>query len=471
MDGGRDTWLDHELAGCSFADERLNKRLRKLVAQIGSAMGQSIPLVCQDWANTKAAYRFLSNDRVSEADILAGHFQSTRDRTLATDGPVLVLHDTTEFTYQRENADAIGITKSINSGWDKAGRLRAHTVCGILMHSSLAVTTEGLPLGLTAVKFWTRKKFKGTAALKKKVNPTRVPIEKKESIRWLQNVQQSTELLGDPGRCVHIGDRESDIFELFCAAQGAGTHFLIRTCVDRLAGDGDHTVADEMEEVAVKGLHRIDLRDSNGDPDQAVLEIRYRKLRVLPPIGKQKRYPALILTVIHAEERGTPKNRKKIDWKLITDLPVGSRAGAIEKLEWYALRWKIEVFHKILKSGCKAEESKLRTAQRLANLVSVFCILSWRVFWMTMLNRSAPDALPTLALTVTEITVLDHLVHDKPQARPKTLSHYLTKIARLGGYLARANDPPPGNTVMWRGLSRLTDIALGVTVGAQIMGN
>ena len=471
MEGATEAWLDGELAGCSLADERLNKRLRKVLTQIGSAMGQSIPLVCQDWANTKAAYRFFSNDRVSESDILAGHFQSTRDRMVATDGPVLVLHDTTEFTYQRERSGAVGITKSINSGRDKAGRLRSHTVCGILMHASLAVTTEGLPLGLAAVKFWTRKKFKGTAALRKKINPTRIPIEKKESIRWLENAQRSTELLGDPGRCVHIGDRESDIYELFCAAQEAGTHFLIRTCVDRLAGDGDHTIADEMDEVAVKGLHRIEVRDSNGDPDEAVLEIRYRKIRVLPPIGKRKRYPALTLTVIHAEERGTPKNRKKIDWKLITDLPVDSRKDAIEKLEWYALRWKIEVFQKILKSGCKAEESKLRTAQRLTNLVSVFCILSWRVFWMTMLNRSAPDALPTLALTATEIGVLDRLVNDKPQARRKTLSHYLTKIARLGGYLARANDPPPGNTVMWRGLSRLTDIALGAMVGAEIVGN
>ncbi len=129
------------------------------------------------------------------------------------------------------------------------------------------------------------------------------------------------------------------------------------------------------------------------------------------------------------------------------------------------------MFHKILKSGCKAEELKLRTAQRLANLVSVFCILSWRVFWMTMLNRSTPDALPTLALTATEIAVLDRIVNDKPQVRRKTLPHYLIKIARLGGYLARANDPPPGNTVMWRGLSRLTDIALGASVGAEIVGN
>ncbi|MHC4049400.1 hypothetical protein [Bradyrhizobium sp. 25ACV] len=129
------------------------------------------------------------------------------------------------------------------------------------------------------------------------------------------------------------------------------------------------------------------------------------------------------------------------------------------------------MFHKILKLGCKAEESKLRTAQRLTNLISLFCILSSRVFWMTMLNRSAPRALPTLALTATEIALLDRLVNDKPQARRKTLSHYLTKIARLGGYLARTSDPPPGNPVMWRGLSRLTDIALGAMVGAEIVGN
>ena len=291
-------------------------------------------------------------------------FNRTRDRAAATNGLRLVLHDTTEFTYQRESSEAIGITKSINSGRDKAGRLRSHTVCGILMHSSLAITIEGLPLGLAAVKFWTRKKFRGTAALKKRINPTRIPIEKKESVRWLENMKQSTELLGDPGRCLHIGDRESDIYELFCAAKEVGTHFLVRTCVDRLAGDGGHTVANEMDEVAVKGLHRIEVRDRNGDPDQAILEIRYRTIRILPPVGKQNRYPALTLMVIHADERGTPNNRKKIEWRLITDLPVQSRKEAIEKLEWYALRWKIEVFHKILKSGCKAEE--LETQNRPA---------------------------------------------------------------------------------------------------------
>ncbi len=192
---------------------------------MGGAIGASLPLACQDWANTKAAYRFFSDDRVSEDQILAGHFHSTRDRVVSTEGTILVVQDTTEFTYQRERPGAIGITYSVNSGKDKAGRFRMHTVCGLLMHASLALTTDGLPLGMSAIKFWSRQKFKGTAALKRKINPTRVPIEHKESIRWLENMRQSTELLGEPARCVHVGDRESDIYELFCAAQELGTHF------------------------------------------------------------------------------------------------------------------------------------------------------------------------------------------------------------------------------------------------------
>jgi hypothetical protein len=233
-------------------DARLGQRLRKLIERMGGAIGASLPLACQDWANTKAAYRFFSNDRISEEQILAGHFHATRDRFASAEGIVLVVQDTTEFTYQRERPEAVGHTDSVNSGKDKTGRFRMHTVCGLLMHASLVVTTDGLPLGLAAAKFWSRQKFKGTTALKRKVNPTRVPIEHKESIRWLDNMRQSTARLGEPARCVHIGDRESDIYELFCTAQELGTHFIVRTCVDRLAGDGGHTIADEMQSAPVR---------------------------------------------------------------------------------------------------------------------------------------------------------------------------------------------------------------------------
>lgn len=230
-----DNWIDRELAKTEFCDERLGKRFRSLLHRLAANPGQGIPLACEDWANTKAAYRFLDNTRVSEAEILAGHFQATRERAAATDGPILILHDTTEFSFKREDIAAVGITRKAVAGKYQGGGLRHYTACGILMHSSLAVTTEQLPLGLVAAKFWTRDQFKGTNALKKKINPTRVPIEEKESFRWLENLRQSTALLNDPTRCVHIGDRESDIYELFCTAQDVGTHFLLRTCVDRLS--------------------------------------------------------------------------------------------------------------------------------------------------------------------------------------------------------------------------------------------
>lgn len=463
MDWGGATWFDDELAGCDFGDQRLNKRLRKLMEQVEGSIGDSIPLACQDWANTKAAYRFLSNDRVCEADIFAGHFQSTRGRSGTTDDMLLVLHDTTEFSFQRDDPSQIGLTREYRTGKKADRRKPPRKVCGILMHSSLVTTVKGVPLGLAAVKFWTRKKFKGSTALKRKINPTRVPIGEKESVRWLDNLAQSTKLLGAPERCIHIGDRESDIFELFCLAKDIGTHFVVRSCNNRRAGDGDHTVDEEMDETLVKGLHRIEVRDARGEPDQAVLQIKYRRVRILPPIGKSRDYPAQTLWVIHAEEATEPKGRTKISWKLVTDLPIRSCREALEEIQWYAGRWKIETFHKILKSGCKAEDSKLRTAQRLTNLISIFCIVSWRIFWMTMISRAEPDAPPESVLTKSEICLLDGAVRTS-SGKAQTLSNYMTQLARLGGYLARVGDPPPGNTVIWRGFSRLRDIEIGARI-------
>ena len=479
--GGRDgfadlrsaEWIDNEVVGCEFEDVRHGKRLRQLLEQLSSRVGATTPWACQDWANAKAAYRFFDNERISESNILAGHFACTRERFSASSGfPILILHDTTELSYRHEDTAPIGILKKIPAGHPKKGRPGLYTSCGILMHSSLVATREGLPLGLAAIKFWNRDKFHGANALKRQINPTRIPIEKKESIRWLENLRQSTELLADPGRCVHIGDRESDIYELFCLAQQLGTHFLVRTCVDRRAGDGEHTVRDAMRQAPVRGLHRVQVRNRRGEFSTAVLELRCQRMVVLPPIGKQKDYPELILTAIHASERDTPKDREKIDWKLLTDLPVRTRQEAAEKLDWYAQRWKIETFHKILKSGCRAEEAKLRTAERLVNLIAILCILSWRIFWITMLNRTRPQASSDEAFTELDQYLLDELMPDKPaQHRAAPLAHYVVKLARLGGYLDRTHDPPPGNTVIWRGMSRLTDIELGIMIGVQLVGN
>jgi Transposase DNA-binding len=460
-----DAWVERELAAAEFPDERLKARLGRLLGDLGARIGHTLPAACQDWAATKAAYRFFDNPRVDEAAILAGHFAATAARFAATTGTILVLHDTTEFSFTRNTPDALGYLSYVK------GRHATHTACGLLLHSSLVVTTGGLPLGLAAVKFWSRKAFKGTNAAKRTINPTTVPIEEKESVRWLDNLTRSTRRLGGPGRCVHVGDREADIFELFHAADQAGAHFLVRTAVDRLAGSGGTTVARLMAREPIRGTHEVEVRDDRGRVATATVRVRFRRLTVHPSPAKRKRYGPLALTAIYAFERGTPADREPIRWKLLTDLPVADLAAAVEKLDWYAMRWKIETFHKVLKSGCRAEQAKLRTAERLTNLLAVLCVVGWRVFWLTMTSRVTPTAPPEVAFTPAEIVVLDRAAGGLPPASERTVAHYLGEVAKLGGHLGRTKDPPPGNLVVWRGLTRLADLCLGFELNEPVVGN
>ena len=466
-------WQEEELSTAALPDKRLARRLGRLLDQMSAAPGKPVPAACGDWAATKAAYRFFDNPRVTEHGVLAGHFTATAARIAASEGPILLLQDTTEFIYSRARPGKIGFTKTINGGRYKAGQPNVRTLCGVLMHASLAVTLTGTPLGLTAVKFWTRTKFKGTLALKRQINPTRVPIETKESYRWLENLRQSIALLGEPERCVHVGDRESDIYELFCMAQDLGTGFLVRVQTNRLAErpadaaphDPAHRVLAQLAAVPWAGRHRITV-----DQDETTwLQVKFAAIRTLPPVGKQKRYSPQVLTYIHAREEDPPPGRKPIDWRLVTNLPVDDLAAAVEKLGWYALRWKAELFHKVMKSSCRAEQARLETAERLAKFLALIAVVSWRIFFVTMSARAKPDAAPDSVLSCAEIAALDRL--DASRARPcrqrRTLAAYLLHIAMLGGYLARNHDPPPGNMVVWRGITRLHDIALGIAIGAD----
>lgn len=233
-----------------------------------------------------------------------------------------------------------------------------------------------------------------------------------------------------------MGDRESDIYELFCVAEEQHTNFLFRTCVDRVAGDGEMLVSEILARTPVKGCHCLTVEDKQGNTREAVLEVKFKSLIVHPPEYKKKFYPELKLTVLEARERKKPKKGEQIVWKLITNLPVFSLRSAIEKLEWYAMRWKIETFHKILK-------------------------------------REAPEGQPSLAFTKTEIRILRQRNKAKTSQllnQKYSVDSLILQVAKLGGYLARANDPPPGNLVIWRGLARLSDIQLGFEMNANICG-
>lgn len=457
-----DSWIDDELAGCVFSDERLNARFLTLCKSISKSIGETLPEVCRNWASTKAAYRFLSNKNVDESKILQGHYESTKIRVTNNDGPILILHDTSEFSYKRSTPENIGFTREVKLGSKKHGIPQKHKICGILLHASLAITADGLPLGLCKAKFWTREQSSKKKWNKKHIgNLMHIPIEEKESYRWLENLKSSVDLLGNPDKLIHIGDRENDIFEYFTLAQQLGTHFLVRSRSDRVADDA--SISEIIATEKPKYRHKISFKDSEGNAVTTNLLIKVRRLLIHPCKAKQSKFEPIELTFLSAYEENVPSNREPIFWNLITDLKVSNKKDASKLLEWYSRRWSIETYFKILKSGFNAEKSKLRSKHRLQNIISIFCILAWRLFWLTNLAREVNSTAVKIAFTKIERKVLKKISGGIGR-RCQSIRDYLTTIATLGGYLNRKKDPPPGNMVMWKGLNRLHDMTEGIEI-------
>ena len=270
----------------------------------------------------------------------------------------------------------------------------------------------------------------------RKLNPTQVPIERKESMRRLDNLRLSSELIGAPERCVHIGDRESDIFEPFCLAHDLRTNFLVGSRVDRPAGNGDATIAQVMAGIEPAGVHLVSFRGAAGQPQEARLAVRFATMTVRPPIGKQKRYEHQKLQIIHAVEPDPPDHRDALVWKLITNLDVTSFGQAVQRLEWYARRWNIETFFKALKTGCRIKDIRLTTADRLVRCIAMARSTVWRIFWMTMPRGAKPAGTPAAIFTEIEPALLDHTTAAPKPGNPRDLDCYLTAVARLGGDFA-----------------------------------
>ena len=203
-----------------------------------------------------------------------------------------------------------------------------------------------------------------------------------------------------------------------------------------------------------------------------MLEIKYHKLVVCPPLGKEKRYGNLTLTVIHATECGTPKDRDPIEWKLVTDLPVNPQgrrdpnAGVVRD----ALEDRDFSQGAQIRLPGRGLQRAHRRATGEPDRDDVHHSGMALVLWLTMVNRVSPDLPASLVFTETEIKLLEHLVPAKEGSRKRTVGQFLIRLARLGGYLNRTRDAPPGNMVLWRGMARLTDIHLGYCL-AKDAGN
>jgi len=453
--GGRDqpeareaNWAVQEFAAANLGDARRTVRLIDLAQRLGARPSASLPEACGDAAALKAAYRFFENAAVSDTAILASHLQATQQR-VAQEPVVLAVQDTTLLDWTHHPATT-GL-----------GMLGDVTHQGLVVHSTLAITPQRVPLGLVAQQVWTRD----PAQVGKKHQRHQRPTAEKESQKWLTSLQALAPLQAAcPGvHLVSVGDREADLFDLFALERPAGVDLLVRAVQNRRVAEPEGVLWAAVAAVPVAGEQTVVIPRQAGQPARtAHVSVRFRAVTLHAPAARVAEHLAPVaLWAVTVEEEDPPPDVEPVRWRLLTTCPVTCWAEALERVEWYACRWTIEVWHKVLKSGCRLEARQLETGDRLRRCLALYDVIAWRVLWASLLARTLPEAPCTALLDRTEWHALWCAIHHlpTPPAAPPTLSQAVRWIAQLGGYLARRHDGPPGVTVLWRGFQHLFDLS------------
>ncbi len=448
MPAGAD-WAEEEFGAAQLTDERLRQRLMILARDMYDRPQANLPQACQSRAKTKAAYRFFEHTETSMDKILKSHYEATTAR-MAQELVVLVAQDTTSLNYT---------THPLTAGLGPIGPRKKGAV-GLVVHDSMAFNLEGTPLGLVDVQCWARD----PKEVNKKQRRHQLPIEKKESQKWLKGYEKVSAATQHCPKTtlVSVADREADIYEFFHLAlhDPSGAHLLVRAEQNRLLADGQGHLWASIATEPVAGIHEVRVpRQKNRAARDARLEVRFGKVRLKPPQGKTK-LGELSLWAVLAEEVDAAPEVEGLKWMLLTTLAVNDFEQATEKLCWYAKRWGIEVFHKTLKSGCKVEDRQLGSANRIETCLAIDMVVAWRVFHLTKLGRETPDVPCTVFFEDTEWKALHSFIRQDPTLpeKPPTLREAVRMVAILGGFLGRNSDGEPGTQTMWLGLQRLVDI-------------
>jgi hypothetical protein len=448
--GAAPDWAAEELGGAAIGDRRLRQRLVRIAQAFYARPQASIPQACQTRAAAKATYRFLEHPETSMETVLAPHYQATVAR-MRREAVTLAVQDTTSLNYT-----AHPVTEGLGPIGYRPERGR-----GLLLHTTLAFDRAGTPLGLLDVQCWARD----AGDFGKKQRRRSLPIEAKESQKWLGSFRQvaAAQKQCPQSRVVSVGDREADVYELFALAGSdpAGPQLLIRAEQDRLLAEGQGHLWERMAQQAVAGIQELHVpRQKNRPARVARLEVRFGPVRLKPPAGR-RRLGEVTLWAVWAREAAAPPTGERIEWMLLTTVPVTTFAEACERLAWYTIRWGIEVYHRTLKSGCKVEERQLGHADRIETCLAIDMVVAWRIFHLAKLGRETPAVPCTVFFEEAEWKALvAYVTHNpKPSAHPPTLREAMRMVASLGGFLGRKGDGEPGTKSLWLGLQRLDDLS------------
>ena len=452
------------MASADFNDERLDARVVLVLSALGKAPHLSIPAACGGRAEMRAAYRFFQNEKTSFDAVLAPHIQRSRQR-VAAQAVVLLVQDTTEMDLTRPASEVKG-----------AGELDGERR-GFQLHEMQAFTPQGTPLGTVWAEIINRTEGVSHAPTpEKQAKRKRSPIEEKESLRWLTGLRVAREFAQQmpTTRCICVADSEADIYECFAEPRGERpVDWLVRACQDRALRDGPGAhlragvlTAPVLFEVTLKIRGRTGkaaseprTRRQNRETRQARVEVRAAAVTLRPPYRPDRRLPPVAVNVVLVREPNPPPGEPPVEWILVTTLPIDTPDQVKRIIEYYCIRWGIEVFFRTLKSGCRVERRRFEAMEQLLPCLAVLLIVAWRVQYTCHLGRECPDVGCDSIFEPSEWKAVWMAVHrEVPPEKAPSLSVLVHLVARLGGYIERKASEPGAQTV-WIGLQRMYDLA------------
>lgn len=455
------SWIPMELADTDLPDKRHHDRFAIILDRLSSHPERSIPASCNGWAETQGTYRFLDNDRFDHHDLHRPHYCATLKRCRPY-SKLYVPQDTTLLDLTRPEEKLGGPLDDVKH-W------------GFLAHVALAITPDGVVQGVLHSQLWARDPEHFPLKTKGKKARNR-PIEQKESRRWLDGYQVACEVAAalPQTQVICLADSEGDVYEFFSAwheQQGTPADWIVRACQDRKSSVGllwgavsaSPVLGCGTVEVSKQAAQSHDGRKRKSARSQRLARVlvQSRTLTLKAPWRADRELPDLTVNAVLVREELPPAGEPAVEWLLLTSLPVGSFEAALEVANGYSLRWPIETYFGVLKGGCKIEESQLETQERFEKCLLIYEIVAWRVLWCLRMGRECPEMPCEIGFDEPEWrALLDFQEGPGPSSMP-SLGEMIVRVARLGGYLGRARDEPPGPKVMWIGLQRLSDITGG----------
>lgn len=454
-------WAQEEVDVADLGDERLDARLELLLSALGSRPHLSIPAACGGRAEMEAAYRFFDNAKVTFDKVLQPHVARTVQR-LAEQKVALLVQDTSEIDLTRPEQDVVGVG-------DLDGVRR-----GFLLHEMQAFTPEGIPLGTVWAEILNRTDgVSHAAATEKDYAKKHTPIEAKESMRWLTGLRQARAVAEQwpDVQCVCVADSEADIYEWFAEPRGAA-HWLVRACQDRAVEGSEPHLREQVLTTPV--LYQVELRirgrqaktaveersrRQNRETRQATVEVRAATLTLRPPWRFDRELPPITVSVVLVREANPPAGETPVEWILVTTLPIDTPEAVRRIVEYYCVRWCIEILFRTLKSGCRIERRRFEHVDRMIPCVALYMIVAWRTLFVCRLGRECPALDCEAIFEPSEWKAVWMAVHKKePPKKAPQLAAMVHLIARLGGYVERPKSEPGPQTV-WIGMQRMYDLA------------